>query len=214
MNLRDQVIRTLQGGPIVRSVILSKLGTSSPDRVDLELGDLITERLVAVRNLRYYLIEQPEPDKTPAKNDTKATEGNDMESKDCKKCGVTKPLEDFPKNAGCKGGHTPTCKPCTYAAKKKTPAQTSAPAAKNGGGGKVAKPKKPRKAAKTKRLYLRVRRADGTHSDWQPTGSKNPATEVPIPVFLTELNDILPRLGKLHPETLRQLKKIFAEVDV
>lgn len=40
-------------------------------------------------------------------------------SKACKKCGKTKPLNDFPKNKGCKDGHTPVCKACTYERAKK-----------------------------------------------------------------------------------------------
>lgn len=36
-----------------------------------------------------------------------------METKVCKSCGKELPLEDFPKNKGCKDGHTNFCKICT-----------------------------------------------------------------------------------------------------
>lgn len=38
--------------------------------------------------------------------------------KRCKKCGETKPLDDFYREKGCRDGHRPECKACNLAAKK------------------------------------------------------------------------------------------------
>jgi len=38
--------------------------------------------------------------------------------KRCKKCGETKPLEDFYREKGCRDGHRPECKACNLAARK------------------------------------------------------------------------------------------------
>ena len=35
-------------------------------------------------------------------------------SRECKECGIKKPLSDYSKNKGSKDGHVLTCKPCAY----------------------------------------------------------------------------------------------------
>ena len=72
--------------------------------------------LVPLGTMRIQESESPKPvTPTPKKRTNPASTG----SKPCKKCGVVKPLPDFPINKGCVGGHTGTCKVCTYARAKK-----------------------------------------------------------------------------------------------
>lgn len=41
-------------------------------------------------------------------------------TKTCSRCGVSQPLENFSKHAAAPDGHTPSCRPCTSEAKKRS----------------------------------------------------------------------------------------------
>lgn len=202
-DLPTRVRDALAGGPLARAVIETRLGNATPDEINDALWHLVGKGIIERKGLRYFLVAQPEPAPAPAHSWTRSTgkekpihvveittEGSDMESKACKKCGVTKPLDEFPKNPGCKDGHTYSCKACVAAGdKKRRKAQTSAPAAKTGGGAKVAKTKKPPRAKKAKRS--------------KPAAGGVPAELLVPPEIAAEISEVLAKLLKLTEKVAR-----------
>lgn len=153
-DLKVRIVRELARGPLVFSVISSRLKTVPVDELADALGEMTSAKQIERKGLRYYAIEgtaiaheQPTGVLTPVRK-PQHDEGETMTTRTCNTCAKDLPIDDFPKNKQCVGGHTRKCRTCTKAARGGKKTQTSA---KNGGGTpKTRKLKKKPTAARAK----------------------------------------------------------------